>query len=100
MKAYLMIGVVALLVVEACYGQGITVRSGSPEAAAMVRGAWQDAQLYEFKRTKRIESGRYLFGVDERWTAAFDSKGKSDKLSHILVFSRHSDHYGCGPHRK
>lgn len=78
MKAFLATTAVALLTFQTSYGQGRAVMKDSPEAGEWMRQAWLDAQLAASKRTKRMESGRFLFGVDERWTAVFDSKGKDD----------------------
>lgn len=84
MKAFLATTTMALLMVETSFGQGRAVMKDSPEAGQLMRGAWLDAQMSAWKRTKRIESGRFLFGVDERWTAAFDSKGKSESAGTLF----------------
>lgn len=85
MKAFLAITAMAFLVVETSYGQGRAVLQGSLEDAEARRNAWIDPQLIAAKREKGIDSGRCLFGVDERWTAVFDSKGKSEFAGTLFI---------------
>ena len=85
MRAFLAITTMAFLVVEASYGQGRAVLQGSLEDAEARRNAWIGAQMIAAKRERGIDSGRYLFGVDERWTAAFDSKGKSEFAGTLFI---------------